>query len=518
MHDTHEQTRHGSPQQDRSRSGSSAPNPTGRSSNGDAEELSLRASLYFTELYTFDATRESGTAARARSEHFVPSSTGVRTASVVTLFPRGVEYDRVLEEADTVQSEYSIQQDSVVRKESFFKKHYRRLKEIHDDGPPGEAQMFLAGMNNYLKERKATAEFEMCSPRHNDEAKPKPSSESAGQQLGTGQSLGQPPWTRGTLDGHKLRTRKDSVVSYGNISCTSQEVLVKIRRTMLEMDVNKPLPPLPPAVPKHRLRNKEDDLMDINKPLPHTPLDCTGSEKQAREPPVDMPLQPSLSHTVCLVPSAHQLKASQEDIWDRPQYTEQEAQRIWLDDFTDTSKFPLPPSGESKPSKAEKAHDALKAKISHPIPIPCTSNYCPPELTPDASEKHQGKPETPSSPTWLEKLAHPMLPAIPTMPTMPTFYKPKKRPASDESFACQGLRESNVYAEMVMGAGALSVGAQPVVDAQSIVGARSMASAGKSSRKVFGEGLMPAPLFTGRRSDGTFHEGNNEQRRTGRWI
>jgi hypothetical protein len=517
MHDTHGHTRHGSPQQDCGRSGPSAPNPTGRSSNGDAEELSPRASKYFTDLYTFDATQESGTAARPRSEHIIPSSTDARTASVVTLFPRGVEYDRVLEESETVQSEYIIQQDSVAQKESFFKKHYRRLKEIHNNGPPGEAQMFLAGMNSYLKERKATVAFEMCSPRHKDEAKPKASPESAGQQLGTGQSLGQPPWIHGTLDGHKPRTRKDSVVSYGNLSCTSQEVPVKIRRTVLEMDVNKPLPPLPLAAPKQRLQNKEDDLMDINKPLPRTPLDCSGSEKQVRKPPVDAPLQPSLSHTVGLAPSAHQLKASQEDTWDRPQRTEQEAQRTWLDDFTDTSKFPLPASGESKPSKAQKAHDALKAKISHPIPTRTSNNY-PPELTSDVSEKHQGKPKTPSSPTWLEKLAHPMLPAIPTMPTMPTFYKPKKRPASDESFACQGLRESNVYAEMIMGGGALSVGVQRVVDAQSTVGARPMASAGKSSSKVFEEGLMLDPLFTGRRSDGTFHEGNDEQRRTDRWI
>ncbi|KAF3038868.1 hypothetical protein E8E12_008794 [Didymella heteroderae] len=154
---------------------------------------------------------------------------------------------------------------------------------------------------------------------------------------------------------------------------------------------------------------------------------------------------------MCSAPSAKQPKASQVDAEKVLQCTEQETERTWLDDFTDDPKVRIPPGGEPKLSKAEKAHDALKAKISRPMPITHTIDSRSPGFTLDVGEKAKGKPKTPSLPTWLDKLAHPTLPAIPSMPAMPTFYKPKKRPASDESFACQGLRGSNVYAEIIMG-------------------------------------------------------------------
>lgn len=501
MHDTHAQTWHdgvGSPRQDRGSSDPYTPTPTGATWPNNAGNLPPRASKYSSDLYTLDAVRASGAAARPRDQNTVPSSTGVRTTSVVTLFPRGVDYDRVPKEADTSQTGTCKEQDLAAQKESFFKKHYRRLKEIHDNGPPGEAQAFLAGMNSYLKERKTIVEVEMCSARQKDEGKP------VGQQQRPAQSVRESPLTHRTADGHNPRTRKDSAVSYGNISCTSQEVPVKLRRVVLEMNIDKPLPPLPPldATPMLRLRNEKGKMLNTNKPLPRTPLYCSSVlEKQAREPaedsPVETPWESSQTQTVGSASSAKQPKV----IRSFPQCVGQDSERTWLEDFTDTSRFPIPPEGKPKPSKAEKARDALKAKISHPIPITQTSNSPPAELTPQVTEKGKGKPKTPSSPTWLDKLAHPTLPAIPTMPAMPTFYKPKKRPASDESFACRGLRESNVYAEMIMGGGALSTSG--------------------TSTETIDTTLVPAPLYTKRRSDGSYSKVSDaamEKCRTGRWV
>jgi hypothetical protein len=446
MHDTHAQTRHGgvgSLQQDRGCSDPYTLTPTGDTSHNDAGALSPRTSKYFSDLYMLDAAQASGAAARPRDQHTVSSATGVRAPSVVTLFPRGIDYDRVPKEANTSQTRTSKEQGPAAQKESFFKKHYRRLKEVHDNGPPGEAQTFLAGMNSYLKERKTIVEFEMCSPKQKDEARP------VGQQQLSTQSVRKLPLTHRTVNGHYTRTRKDSAVSHGTISCTSQEVPVKLRRTVLEMNINKPLPPLPPldATPMQRLRNEKSQLLNINKPLPRTPLYCSSiSEKQAREPvedsTVDAPWDSIQTRTVGSVLSAKQPELSQEGIEWPPQCLEQDPEWTWLGDFTDTTSFPVPPEGKPKPSKADKAHDALKAKISRPMPI-SQKVYSPSaELTPGLTEKTKGKPKGPSSPTWLDKLALPALPAIPMMPVMPTFYKPKKRPASDESFACQGLRES----------------------------------------------------------------------------
>ncbi|KAF3052932.1 hypothetical protein E8E11_000617 [Didymella keratinophila] len=455
--------------------------PIGDASHHDAGDLSPGASKYFSDLYTLDAAQPSGAVARPRDQHTVPSSTGVRTTSVVTLFPRGVDYAQVPKEADTSQTKTSQEQDPAAQKESFFKKHYRRLKEIHDNGPPGETQTFLAGMNSYLKARKIIFEFELCSPRQKDEA-------------------------NSVVDGHNARTRQDSVVSYGNISCTSQEVPVKIQRTVLEMNITKPLPPLPPldVTPMQRLRIEKGKMLNINKPLPRTPLYCSSISEKALEPvedsPVDAPWGLLQSQTVDSTPLAKQPGSSQKVTTSFPRCVDRNSERTWLEDPTDISKFPVPPGRKLKLSKSEKAHDALKAKISHPIPITHTINNRFPELTPYTVETAEGKPKTPSSPTWLNKLAHPTLPTIPTMPAMPTFYRPKKRPASEESFACQGLRESNVYAEMVMGGGALS--------------------ADQTSTETIDE-TVPVPLFSGRRSDGSYHKAGYaaaEQDRTGRWV
>lgn len=495
MHESDTQTRqHGiySARQDQNCSDSHARSPTAEPRYDDVEDLSPRASKYFSDLFTLYTAQESGYSASMGNHHTVLPTTEARTASVVTLFPRFVASEPVLNDNDIAQSICPEEMSTAAQKQSFFKKRYQRMKEIHKNGPPGEARMFWTEMNSYFKERKAAVAFEMCSPRQKDEAKPEPSSESAGQQQDTSQSLHQTPWTHGTINGAKPQARKDSAVSYGNISCTSREVPVKIRRTVLEMDTNKPLPPSPPlnATPKQRLQNGEGKAMDINKPLPRTPLDCSsGTKKHSREPveesPVDAPWPSTHTQTVGFKPPVHQPAVSQEDTRNRSQRAEQEAQRTWLNDFSDTSKAHLPPTGKSKPSKAEKAHDALKAKISRPIPIPRTVNNYPPHLEPHPgamSEKAKGKQKTPSSPTWLNKLAHP------TMPTMPTIYKPKKRPDSDESFACQGLGEGNVYAQIIMGDGALSVS-----------DGRPVMNAGKTSD----EKLIPEPLFAGRSSDGS---------------
>lgn len=487
MHGAYTPTRHSgarSPRQDRDRPTLCTSTSTGDSRNLDAEDLSPRASEYFSDLYKYDVTQQSKDTVRP---HYQSSSTGTRTASVVTLFPRGVDYG-VLKEADTPQSKHFKELDSAAQKESFFKRHYRRLKEIHDNGPPGDTQMFLAGMSSYLKERKITVDFEMCSPRHEDGPTSQPLS--------------------GSVDEHTPQTRKDSAVSYGDVSCTSKEVPVKIRRTVLEMDINKPLPPLPPldATPTQRLRNEKGKELNINKPLPRTPLYCSSiSEKQEIQPldhsPVDAAWESTPKQAPGSAVSAKQPRVSQADVSSVPQPLEQDSERARFEDFTDISQFPIPPVDKAKPSKAKKGHDALKAKISHPIPITKTINNRFPELTPYVAETAEGKPKTPSSPSWLDKLAHPTLPAIPTMSAMPTFYKSKKRPASDESFACQGLGESNVYAEMVMGGSALSPG--------------------ETSTETIDETLVPEPLFSGRRSDGSYFGVSNagaEQGRTGRWV
>lgn len=492
MHTNHAQARQGGvgrPQQDHGRSDPYNSTPIGDTCHSVAGDLSSRASRYFSDLYTLDAVQAYGSAARPPDQRIAAASAGALTTSVVTLFPRGNDYDRSPKEPDTSQTETSIEQDSVALKESFFRKHYRRLKDIHDNGPPGEAQTFLAGMNSYLRERKTNAEFEICSHRQQSEAKP------VGQQQRPALSVRESPQAYRTAATYNLGTRKDSVVSYGSISYTSQDVPVKLRRTVLEANIDKPLPPLPPldATPMRRLRDKQDRVLNINKPLPRTPLYCSLiSEKQAREPvedsPVDAPWEPLPTQMVHSAPSAKQHFSAQEDIKYLLHGSEHNSKQTWLNAFTDISKFPIPPEGKHKPSKAEKTHDALKAKISHPMPMPMpqTTASLSAELTPRVTERTKGKLKAPSSPTWLNKLAHPTLPAIPTMPAMPTFYKPKKRPASDESFACQGLCEGNVYSEMIMGRGALS--------------------ANETSTKRIDETLVPEPPFSGRRGDGSYSD------------
>jgi hypothetical protein len=503
MHDTHAQTRRdgvGSPRQDHGHPNPYTPTPTGDPSHDD-RDLSPRASKYFSDLYALEEAQTSGSAARPHDQHTLPSSDGIRTTSVVTLFPRGVDYVRVPKETDTSQAETSNEQNSTAQKESFFKKHYRRLKELHDNGPPGEAQTFLAGMNSYLKERKAVVEFEMYSPRHKHGAKP------VSREHHPPQSVRESPLTHRTADENNSRTRKDSVVSYGSISRTSQEVPVKLRRTVVEMDINKPLPPLPPldVTPMQRLRSEKGYKLNLHKPLPRTPLYCSSiSKKRVREPvedsPVDALWESIQTQTVGPARSAKQPVSSTQIDAKSPQWVEQASERTRQEDSSNISKCPIPPSGKPKPSKVSKAHDALKAKISHPIPITQTLNNRFPELAPYTAEAAEGKPKTPSSPTWssptwLDKLAHPTLPAIPAMSAIPTFYKPKKRPASDESFACQGLGGGDVYREMVIGAGALS--------------------AGEKSTETIEETAVPKPLFFRRPK---VSDAGAEQGMNGRWV
>lgn len=478
----------------------------------DAEDLSPRAFEYFEDLLAPGATVSGGTAP-PRDQHVEGPSTESRTASVVTLFPQFAASDPVPKEAKIAPSRYSGQLNPAAKKQSFLKKHYRRLKEIHDNGPPGEAQMVIAGIKGYLKDKKAAATAsEKRTPRKEDESSPKPFSESAGQQQGTSQPLRQPPLIQGMVDRGKPLTRKDSAVSYGNISRTSREVPVKICRTVLEMDTNEPLPSFPPfdAMPKQRILNKKGTVMDINKPLPLTPLDCSSpTKKPSQEPPEESPVDAHwpLKHIkeADLKPSVHQPVTSQNDVKIHSQRAENEVQRTWLDDFTDTPNSHLPPAGKFGPTKAGTTHNALKTKISRPIPIPRTVDNCFPDLPPHSgalSEKAKGKQKVPSSPTWLDKLAHPTLPSL---PAMPPIYKPKKRPDSDKSFICQGLGplgEPNVYAHIILGHAALS--------------AEKMRSAGETTD----EGLIPEPLFSGRRSDGKGCDGSRAglEKKTGRWV
>lgn len=516
-----QQDRSYSPRQGHDHTSTYAPSPDVEFGNYDSEDLSPRASRYFSKLFTGEDDSESEDAAPLRNINTQQSSTRVQTESVVTLFPSGIVSDQVPRDTGSVQSRYAEQLCPATQGQSFFKKHYRRLKEVHDNGPPGKAQSFLADMNRYWRERKGIAVVEIRSPRQGDGAKPNPTSESAGQSQRMGSSLRQLPLTHGTSDRLESRARFDSMLSDGDISCTSREVPIKIRRTVLEMDLSKPLPKLPPfhATPNQRVQNEKSKAAYINKTLPRTPLDCSSSPKRQKvdldDSPVDAPWSSTPTHTARFPSTAEQPKAPLADTSNRPHGAEQNAERSWIDDFLSTSSFPLPPTSKPKPSKADSSHDALKAKISRPIPILQTANNrsLPPPQQVNEKIKGKQKANTPSSATWLDKFVHPILPTKPTKPTMPalpTFGKPKKRPHSDDSFVCQGLCESNVYADMVMGGGALSVGcAQPLV------------GAGKTFTNTSEEDLVPEPLFTGYRSDVSLQNGGDggvEQRRDGRWL
>ena len=249
----------------------------------------------------------------------------------------------------------------------------------------------------------------------------------------------------------KPKPRQDSVVSYSDISRTSREVPIKLRRTVLIIDTNKLLPPSPPlsAAPKERPQKAKPKVLNIDKPLPRTPFPCFSdmlkpSEGSTDQFPVDPLWPPTHIQTVGLETPICQPEAPRQGTRERLEPDTQGPQQpTWLKTLAKKpSNTHLHSTRKSKPSKAQKAHDSLKAKISRPVPIPPAVNLSPTHLAPytgTISEKAKGKRKIPSSPTWLNKLAHP------TMPTMPTMHTFKKRPDSDESFACQGSGEGRVY-------------------------------------------------------------------------
>ncbi|XPS79324.1 hypothetical protein M3J09_011309 [Ascochyta lentis] len=396
--------------------------------------------------------------------------------------------------------------------------YIKRLKEIYRAGPPDEGQRLWRGLRNYWREKQTGVVFEMCAPYRRDEASHVPSSESVVDREATDSPRHQSPIETSHIVGEDVeqcRPRRDSVVSYGDVSRTSREVPVKICQTILTLDANKPPPP-PPRLsdaPRRRSQRTQNEIVDLDKPLPRTPFPCFPEPPKpwetSRESPVVPPWPPIHTATVGSELPDHYEEAPRQgnstsskrskDVVQGPQPS------TWLKNLA--TKVPNPqlnsPS-KSKPTKADKAHDALKAKISRPIPISPTTiavDFSPHRLPPQPdtmSEKARGKQRAPSSPTWLDKLAHAPLPILHTMPAM---LQAKKRPGSDKSFQCQGTVAGHVCEEC----------------------APDLETGGRRGRQRarHGDGMRPEPLFTGGMFDGSYcdvEDANADHIRTGRWI
>ncbi|KAH6612623.1 hypothetical protein C7974DRAFT_381150 [Boeremia exigua] len=382
----------------------------------DDEELSPRASKYFSELFALYTERED-TESPAVGNSYAASQTA--KASTTTLFPQTIGHKKSLASADVVQ--HQPKRDDAMRgqNQTFFKKHYQKAKEIYQNGPPGEAQLFWEGIKSYLKERDNGEVLEICPPVQKNVAV---------QQPPTSASRPLPSRAQKIADvTDKRRAQHDSAVSYSNISLTSCEVPIKFQQTVLTVDLNKPLPPAPPlsTAPKRG-----------------------------------------------------------------PQKVKEKAAHVLVDERTNFVQTPsnvdMHSKAKSKPSKQEKAHNALKAKISRPIPIsdPVSCSPTLPRSYPSLSEKAKGKQKVPSSPAWLNKLAHPALPAT---------FKGAKRTDSDDSFICQGIDEQIDYSTYI-GDGVLSVQE----------GGPRMRT-GENS----GGMLRPAALLT-RKKDDSYHDVDNQ--------
>ena len=450
--------------QDYNRSNAHAPLPSTLSWFSDEEDLSPRASKYCSDIFTTHVPEDTKSPVQCRA---TPLTMDAWRASTATILPGCATSNLKHYDADVAQHRPRQDKSKPPESRSFFKKYYERVKQAHRDAPPGETEIFWTGMRNYLgAKKKAAAVFEMCPPKRTGDVIPVRSSEFVVEQQIADRPLRQPPaMANATKDVDRPRKRQDSAVSYSDISRTSREVPIMIRRTILDVDKDKPLPPSPPlsAVPKPRQKKTKGRVLGLNKPLPRTPLPCFSeppnpAQETVDESPVDSSLPPTQIETVGSIASHHQIEGSQQAglVQDnRSKHTPPKPQGLRsLAKKTSTSH--LHSTGKSKPSKADKAHSALKVIISRPIPIPPAVNLSLDYLAPHPgtiSKKAEGKHKSSSSPNWLDRLVHH---TMPTLPTIPIGYKGKKRSDSDESFACQGLGEEEMYA-IYLGDGGPSV-------------------------------------------------------------
>ncbi|UPX17940.1 uncharacterized protein EKO05_0008266 [Ascochyta rabiei] len=489
--------------------------PSTKSWSSENEELSPRASTYYCDLYTTEGYAQS---THCDPTYLKPSTlrtTEARTASTVTVFP---SFQASVKESNPdSSSEWSDVDTDVEQRTTMDLKNQRgkgqsyikRLKEIYRAGPPGEGQLLWRGLRDYWRERRTGVVFEMYQPHPTDESSRVPSPEFVVEEEVADPRQRRSPtaaYVTGEGGGQR-RLRNDSVVSYGDVSRTSREVPIKIRRTVLELDTNKCLPPQPPLgdAPRGRSQRDQGRGLDLNKPLPRTPFPCfpmppkppEGSEESAVAPP----WPPTYTATVgsessdChnKVPSQGSLKHVAQD----PQL----ATRLLRSPATRAPDAQPSPTGTCKPSGAEQAHDVLKAKISAPMPpspAAVAGDFSPrrPAPHPDtASEKARGKPTSLSSAIGLDRLAHP------ARPWMPWVLRATKRLALEESFTCQGVVEGLVC-------GACTTESERDVRED---GARM----GREDE------MRPEPLFTGGMFDGSYcdvEDGKAEERKTGRWI
>lgn len=402
------------PQQNRSYQVTHPASPCATPWFSDDEELSPRASKYYSDLFALYTQRQPTDVASwsdcdaAASSH----AADARKASTATTFPGPEVQDTEARKTDYVQPHSGQDKTTPTPSHSFLRKHYQKARAIYQNGPPGEAELFWESIRCYRAKRRAV--FEMCAPSQTKAAPQQP--------------------------------RIDSAVSFGGISHTSCEVPIKLHQTVLAADMNRPLPSVPPLykVPPNRAAHKgKGKVLDLNKPLPRTPFPCSDTLEVDDDSPVDAPW-PTHTQTV-----------------DSPSRTHHPRTTI-------TKPLPTFPkgTGKSKPSKEEQTRAALKAKISRPVLIN-PSAIVPPITVTDTDtlgEDAKGEQKLPPSPTWRDMFAAPTMHAL-------ALHK-RKRPDSDESFACQGIQE--------------------------------------------GEGLKPLPLFTGSSDDvrGQWVEHS----RTGRWI
>ncbi|KAJ8107099.1 hypothetical protein OPT61_g9102 [Boeremia exigua] len=445
----------------------------------DDEGLSPRASKYYSDLFAFYTEREAADEKVTSDGHAASQAANARTTSGITVFPGSAMPEIRFDDPSFIRQQPEESKPTCVAKQSFFMRFFQRAKEIYVKGPPGEAQIFWESIKSYLREKDRDVIFEICPPE---------------QKAAAVQSSGQYHAVAGrtTESTNKRKPRHDVAVSYGNISRTSREVPIKLQKTVLNVDINKPLPPLPSSPPLHITRSQKDKgkALNVNKPLPRTPLPYSDTLKPANEDFVHCTTEPhwplTRMQTARPEASLHQPMV--------PQQGQKSQQNLLLRNkakkLSDNHKHG---DGKSKPSKEERAHSALKAKISRPIAIPPAVTLSPTviQLPSDTTvEKVQDKQRIPPSPAWLAKLAH---------PTLPAMHRGKNRPDSDESFACQGMNDDIEFG-VYLGEGGLSV------------------QEGGPRMRTGEEVLRPKSLFTGRDSLYDVEDEWADQRRTGRWI
>ncbi|KAF1360291.1 hypothetical protein EJ07DRAFT_155270 [Lizonia empirigonia] len=471
------------------------------------EGLSPRTSNYYKYLYATDGDIGGEHSTNQNAAHLGSGESGgaptfdIRKASTVTLFPTFTTSIKTTEpklqrtDADIVQRKPIDSQSNLAKGQSYV----TRLKEIYREGPPGEGKELWTGLRNYWRERKRGEIFELCTPNRPDGARldfrnPPP------------QPQRRPPATTYVKEQvvEPLRLRRDSGVSYDDVSRTSREVPVKIRRTILTVNTNKSLPPTPRLIdpPQRRLQVTQEP------PKPVQEVSDEPSENTSWSPTHTGMVGSLISDTQNKAPwqssSTHLARSKHVAADPQPHSWLQGLASTASDDHIDVVGNDNSKS-KSKRIKAAKSHSALKATISRPIPIPVppAASLSPTRLPPrpdPMSEKVQGKQKAPPSPTWLNKIA---LPTMPTLPNLPTVYKTRKRPDSDESFACQGLRE------------------EYDCDASADEAELSVQDGGPRMRGEDDAGLVPEPLFAGRMRDGSYYDVADvyaDQRGTGRWM